>query len=258
MDALARDPVTPVGSDFLAFGPEAWAALVLVRLPSARPRVRAWSEPVARPQNVGPDTIVLPLEEDLGVVVQAPPLPRLARWLPRFWSCLRPEGTLWLAVAPDLVHYVKILADALLGRRRFYAELIWTRPLVSRRHDTWPIGHWVLLGYASNPRQTLFRAEAVDRVPYMAPSLVDAARARRGKRPTDVWWHTRFPASSWVADAPAALWVRLVKAHTPPGASVLLVGWENALADLFRGLGRNVVAWPGFWNAEHLQPRRPE
>ena len=39
-------------------------------------------------------------------------------------------------------------------------------------------------------RRYLFDAEAVDREPYMAPGLVAPQKAARGKRPTDIWWHT--------------------------------------------------------------------
>ena len=39
-------------------------------------------------------------------------------------------------------------------------------------------------------------ADAVDRIPYMAPSLVGPEKTARGKFPTDTWWHTIVPTNS--------------------------------------------------------------
>ena len=47
--------------------------------------------------------------------------------------------------------------------------------------------------YVKDPGAYYFDAEAVDREPYMAPGLVTAEKAARGKLPTDVWWHTIVP-----------------------------------------------------------------
>ena len=44
--------------------------------------------------------------------------------------------------------------------------------------------------YVKDPARYHFDSDAVDREPYMAPGLVTAEKAARGKLPTDVWWHT--------------------------------------------------------------------
>ncbi|MFP3813849.1 hypothetical protein, partial [Bacillus sp. SIMBA_005] len=49
--------------------------------------------------------------------------------------------------------------------------------------------------YVKNPREYVFNSEDVDREPYMAPGLVTAEKAARGKLPTDVWWHTIVPTT---------------------------------------------------------------
>ena len=56
------------------------------------------------------------------------------------------------------------------------------RPSTTRSSSTCarPAAHW-------------FDADAVEREPYMAPGLVSAEKAARGKRPTDVWFHTIVP-----------------------------------------------------------------
>jgi len=59
---------------------------------------------------------------------------------------------------------------------------------LAAKHDT-------ILVYVRDPRHYLFDAEAVEREPYMAPGLVTAEKAARGKRPTDTWWHTIVPTS---------------------------------------------------------------
>jgi site-specific DNA-methyltransferase (adenine-specific) len=56
----------------------------------------------------------------------------------------------------------------------------------------------------------------------MAPGLVGAEKAARGKLPTDVWWHTIVPTSGrektgYPTQKPEGVLRRIVQASTRPG-----------------------------------------
>jgi site-specific DNA-methyltransferase (adenine-specific) len=76
------------------------------------------------------------------------------------------------------------------GRESFLNEIIWAYDYGGRSKRRWPAKHDTILVYVKDPRRYFFDGEAVDREPYMAPGLVGAEKAARGKLPTDVWWHT--------------------------------------------------------------------
>ena len=71
----------------------------------------------------------------------------------------------------------------------------------------------------------------------MAPGLVGAEKAARGKTPTDVWWHTIVSPNSrektgYATQKPEALLRRIISASCPEGGLV---------ADLFGGSGKSVL-----------------
>jgi len=66
----------------------------------------------------------------------------------------------------------------------------------------------------------------VEREPYMAPGLVTAEKAARGKLPTDVWWHTIVSPTGrektgYPTQKPAGIVRRMLQASTRPGDLVL-------------------------------------
>jgi len=106
------------------------------------------------------------------------------------WRLLSPSGTLYLHLDYRESHYAKVLLDALFGRDCFLNEIIWAYDYGARSTRKWPAKHDTILVYVKDPTAYFFDNEAVDREPYMAPGLVTAEKAARGKLPTDVWWHT--------------------------------------------------------------------
>jgi len=67
----------------------------------------------------------------------------------------------------------------------------------------------------------------------MAPGLVSAEKAARGKRPTDTWWHTIVPTNGpertgYPTQKPEGVLRRIVAASSRPG------GW---CLDFFAGSG---------------------
>ena len=149
-------------------------------------------------------------------------LPRIEASL----RCLTPNGSLFVHLDPREVHYVKVALDNLLGRSSFMNEIIWAYDYDDRPKRRWPGKHDTILWYARDPEDYVFDYDAVDRIPYMAPELVGAEKAARGKTPTDVWWQTIVPTNGrertgYATQKPLAVLERIVRVHTRRGAIVL-------------------------------------
>ena len=102
---------------------------------------------------------------------------------------LNERGTLYFHIDYREAHYCKVLLDQLFGRDCFLNEVIWAYDYGARSKSRWPAKHDTILVYVKDPASYHFDSEAVDREPYMAPGLVTAEKAAKGKLPTDVWWH---------------------------------------------------------------------
>jgi site-specific DNA-methyltransferase (adenine-specific) len=155
--------------------------------------------------------------------------PRLARGR----ELLAPHGTLYFHIDYREAHYCKLLLDELFGRDAFLNEIIWAYDYGAKPRRRWPAKHDTILAYVRTPGGHYFDAEAVDREPYMAPGLVGAEKAARGKRPTDVWFHTIVPTNGgektgYPTQKPAGVLRRLVAASSRSG------GW---CLDPFAGSG---------------------
>jgi site-specific DNA-methyltransferase (adenine-specific) len=151
---------------------------------------------------------------------------------------LAPDGSLFLHVDYREVHYCKVLLDRIFGRECFVNEIIWAYDYGARTRSRWPAKHDNLLWYARDPERYVFDVEACDRIPYMAPGLVGAEKARRGKTPTDVWWHTIVSPTGkektgYPTQKPLGILERIVKVHSRPGDLVL---------DFFAGSGTTGLA----------------
>ena len=169
--------------------------------------------------------------------------PRLARAR----ELLAPHGTLYFHIDYREAHYCKLLLDELFGRDAFLNEIIWAYDYGAKPRRRWPAKHDTILAYVKTPGAHHFDAEAVDREPYMAPGLVSPEKAARGKRPTDVWFHTIVPTNGaektgYPTQKPAGVLRRLVAASSRPG------GWcldpfagSGTLGAVCRELGRRFV-----------------
>jgi site-specific DNA-methyltransferase (adenine-specific) len=135
---------------------------------------------------------------------------------------LKSTGTLYLHVDYREAHYCKLLLDELFGRECFLNEIIWAYDYGARSTRRWPAKHDTILVYVKDARRYHFDAAEVDREPYMAPGLVTAEKAARGKLPTDVWWHTIVPTNGaektgYPTQKPEGIVRRMVLASTRPG-----------------------------------------
>ncbi|MEZ4451583.1 MAG: site-specific DNA-methyltransferase [Nannocystaceae bacterium] len=146
---------------------------------------------------------------------------------------LRPTGSLLLHLDYREVHYAKVLLDQIFGRDAFLNEIIWAYDYGARATRRWSPKHDNILWYARDPRAYTFEYDAIDRIPYMAPGLVGAAKAARGKTPTDTWWHTIVSPSGrektgYPTQKPLGVIGRLVRVHSRRG---------DTLLDFFAGSG---------------------
>ncbi len=149
------------------------------------------------------------------------------------WRLLDDTGTLYLHLDYREVHYAKVVLDAMFGRDRFLNEIIWAYDYGAKSNSRWPAKHDTILVYVKNPASYFFNNAEVDREPYMAPGLVTAEKAARGKLPTDVWWHTIVATNGrertgYATQKPEGILRRIVQASSAPGDWVL---------DFFAGSG---------------------
>ncbi len=171
----------------------------------------------------------------------------LASRLERVRELLAPHGTLYFHIDYREAHYCKLLLDEIFGRDCFLNELVWAYDYGAKPRRRWPAKHDTILVYVRTPGAHHFDADAVEREPYMAPGLVSAEKAARGKRPTDVWFHTIVPTNGhektgYPTQKPEGVLRRIV------AASSRADGWcldpfagSGTLGAVCRALGRRFV-----------------
>jgi site-specific DNA-methyltransferase (adenine-specific) len=158
---------------------------------------------------------------------------------------LSPTGSLFFHIDYREVHYCKVMLDGIFdfngegsGRACFQNEIIWAYDYGARAKKRWPAKHDNILWYTRDPERYTFNLGESDRIPYMAPGLVGAEKAARGKTPTDVWWHTIVSPTGkektgYATQKPLGILERIVRVHSNPGELVL---------DFFAGSGTAGVA----------------
>ena len=147
--------------------------------------------------------------------------------------CLTHNGSIMVHLDHHEVHYIKVALDKMFGRDHFMNEIIWAYDYGGRSKNRWSCKHDTILWYVVNPKGYIFNYDEIDRIPYLAPSLVGADKAARGKTPTDVHWHTIVPTmgrekTGWPTQKPLGLLNRFIKVHSNPNDMVL---------DFFAGSG---------------------
>lgn len=175
----------------------------------------------------------LPLNTQMYVDIFDDYLDFLAPRLQEAYRLLAPHGSLYFHIDYREVHYCKILLDSIFGRQCFLNEIIWAYDYGGRSKKRWPTKHDNILMYVKNPLNYVFNYDEVDRIAYMAPELVGDIKAKRGKFPTDTWWHTIVPTNSrektgYPTQKPLGILKRIISASSSPNDTVL---------DFFAGSG---------------------
>lgn len=146
---------------------------------------------------------------------------------------LKDNGSLFFHLDYREIHYCKVMLDEIFGRASFINEIIWAYDYGARSKKRWSAKHDNILWYAKDPDNYIFNYEEMDRIPYMGPGLVGEEKAKRGKTPTDVWWHTIVSPNGkektgYATQKPLGILNRIVKVHSRPG---------DKLCDFFAGSG---------------------
>ena len=160
---------------------------------------------------------------------------------------LRADGSLFVHLDYREAHYAKVLLDEIFGRESFINEIIWAYDYGARSKKKWSAKHDTILWYAKDPKRYVFEYDELDRIPYMAPGLVGAEKAARGKTPTDVWWHTIVSPTGrektgYPTQKPLGVLRRIVKVHSRLGDELLdFFAGSGTLGEAGAELGRVVT-----------------
>jgi site-specific DNA-methyltransferase (adenine-specific) len=167
--------------------------------------------------------------------------------LRRARELLAEHGTLYFHIDYREAHYCKLLLDEIFGREQFLNEIVWAYDYGGRPKRRWPAKHDTILVYVRDRSRYHFDSAEVEREPYMAPGLVTAEKAARGKLPTDTWWHTIVPTASaertgYPTQKPEGIVRRMVAASSKPGGWCLdFFAGSGTLGAVCRKLGRRFV-----------------
>lgn len=160
---------------------------------------------------------------------------------------LRPTGSFFLHLDYREVHYAKVLLDQIFGRECFINEIVWSYDYGARATKRWSPKHDNILWYAKDPENYTFCFDEIDRIPYMAPGLVGAVKAERGKTPTDCWWNTIVSPNGkektgYPTQKPLSVIERIVRVHSNPGDRLLdFFAGSGTLGEAAAKFGRDAV-----------------
>jgi DNA modification methylase len=191
----------------------------------------------------------------------------LRPWLEESRRLLRADGWLWLHLDWHAVHYAKVLADEIFGRRHFRNEIIWhytgrrmpSARYFNRKHDTLllyaasdqarltPLFEpWTREEYLKRKRQRLHRDPDgrewiwghAGRGRSHAYRIDIAAQVERGRAVDSVWDIPMINTSAgertgWPTQKPEALLRRVVASSVPEGGRI---------GDFMAGSGTTAVA----------------
>lgn len=151
----------------------------------------------------------------------------------RISNVLSDTGSLFIHLDWHEVHYIKVMTDKFFGRSNFKNEIVWSYDYGARQKDKWATKHDNILWYVKDINKYTFNYDAIDRIPYLAPTLVGAEKAERGKTPTDVWWNTVVPTNGservgYPTQKPLSIVQRIVDVHSNQG---------DLMLDCFAGSG---------------------
>jgi site-specific DNA-methyltransferase (adenine-specific) len=175
---------------------------------------------------------------------------------------LKQTGSFYFHIDYREVHYCKVLIDQVFGRECFLNEIIWAYDYGARATKRWPAKHDNILFYARNPERYHFDTSEVDRIPYLAPALVGAEKAERGKLPTDTWWHTIVSPTGkeklgYPTQKPVGVLERIVRASCPPsGLALDFFAGSGTLGAAALRTGRNFILVDALDGAYQVMQKR--
>ncbi len=154
------------------------------------------------------------------------------------YRILSQQGSFYFHIDYREVHYCKVVLDHIFGRENFLNEIIWAYDYGGRPKNRWPAKHDNILVYVKDTQNYIFNVKDIDRIPYMAPGLVGDEKAKKGKLPTDTWWHTIVSPTGkektgYPTQKPLGILKRIILASSNPG---------DLVVDFFAGSGTTGIA----------------
>jgi len=167
---------------------------------------------------------------------------------------LTDDGSIYVHIDYHSSHLVRLLLEEIFGAENFLSEIIWAYDYGGRPRNKWAPKHDTIYWFANNPEKWVFNRDEIDRLPYMAPSLVTPEKAEAGKLPTDTWWMTIVPTNGtertgYPSQKPLKLLKRIIAASSSPGDFVM---------DFFCGSGTTGVAAEELGRRWILMDNNPE
>jgi adenine-specific DNA-methyltransferase len=77
----------------------------------------------------------------------------LERVLTLLHPLLREDGSLWISIDDNEVHYLKVLADTVFGRANFVTTIVWEHRTTRENRRVFSNNHEYVLVYAKNPER---------------------------------------------------------------------------------------------------------
>lgn len=154
------------------------------------------------------------------------------------YRTLKPTGSFYCHLDYKEAAYVRVkVLDPLFGRERLLSEIVWGYDYGGKTKKKWPEKHDNIWVYTKS-EDYVFNVDEVDRIPYMAPGMVNPEKVKLGKRITDCWFHTITPTNGtertgYPTQKPVGILRRIVAASCPSGGLVL---------DFFAGSGTTGAA----------------
>jgi adenine-specific DNA-methyltransferase len=84
-----------------------------------------------------------------------------ARTLEALWPLLRDDGSLWISINDDGLHYLKVLADQIFGRDKFVATVVWQHRTTRENRCAFSQNHEYLLVYGKDPERFRVRRNPI-------------------------------------------------------------------------------------------------
>jgi len=167
---------------------------------------------------------------------------------------LTDDGSIYVHIDYHCAHLVRLLLEEIFGAEAFLNEIIWAYDYGGRPRNRWAPKHDTIYWFANNPQRWIFSPDEIERLPYMAPSLVTPEKAAMGKLPTDTWWMTIVPTNAtertgYPTQKPVKLLKRIIAASSYPGDVVM---------DFFCGSGTTGVAAEELGRRWILMDNNPE
>lgn len=139
---------------------------------------------------------------------------------------LSPTGSIYLHCDARTSHHTRFALDRFFQEGNFVNEIIWSYDYGGRSKQRWSNKHDTIFWYAKDKNNYTFNYDAADRIPYLAPGLVGAEKAARGKTPTDVWWNTIVPTNGkervgYPTQKPLAILNRIILTGSKEGDTIL-------------------------------------